>query len=291
MTKNNSDEENQAKKQTNSIFEQNTQIQTGLDNILGDKEAALMMAAPYKPAQVSPGRSISPNIGKSEEKYIEKAIKSVEADNLKLNINSPGGSVSSSYKIAKSLVEIFEDIEVYVPHYAKSGGTLISLAGDEIVMGMMSELGPLDPQYTDSSGETHSATTYIEAYDNTIERLSRIHPQDASMASQAEYSELDPVKRKEMGNAKEMMEKYGKDILSQHEFSDEEVEDAINYFLEDSPSHTHSYCVMYDEAAEKLPNSMVLREEERQEEMDVMSSWFGAYSSRGNNDHWIKIYE
>ena len=35
---------------------------------------------------------------------------------------------------------------VFVPHYAMSGGTLIALAADEIVMDRDAVLGPVDPQ-------------------------------------------------------------------------------------------------------------------------------------------------
>jgi ClpP class serine protease len=37
-------------------------------------------------------------------------------------------------------------ITVFVPHYAMSGGTLIALAADEIVMEEHAVLGPVDPQ-------------------------------------------------------------------------------------------------------------------------------------------------
>jgi ClpP class serine protease len=37
-------------------------------------------------------------------------------------------------------------VTVFVPHYAMSGGTLIALAADEIVMCQHSMLGPVDPQ-------------------------------------------------------------------------------------------------------------------------------------------------
>jgi ClpP class serine protease len=38
---------------------------------------------------------------------------------------------------------------VFVPHYAMSGGTLIALSADEIVMSRHSVLGPIDPQLGD----------------------------------------------------------------------------------------------------------------------------------------------
>jgi ClpP class serine protease len=37
-------------------------------------------------------------------------------------------------------------VTVFVPHYAMSGGTLIALAADEIVMSEHAVLGPVDPQ-------------------------------------------------------------------------------------------------------------------------------------------------
>jgi ClpP class serine protease len=40
-------------------------------------------------------------------------------------------------------------VTVFVPHYAMSGGTLIALAADEIVMDANAVLGPVDPQIGD----------------------------------------------------------------------------------------------------------------------------------------------
>jgi ClpP class serine protease len=40
-------------------------------------------------------------------------------------------------------------VTVYVPHYAMSGGTLIALAADRIVMAPSAVLGPVDPQLGD----------------------------------------------------------------------------------------------------------------------------------------------
>ena len=44
---------------------------------------------------------------------------------------------------------------VYVPVYAMSGGTLIALAADEIVLGEFSVLGPIDPQIAGLAGRKH----------------------------------------------------------------------------------------------------------------------------------------
>lgn len=61
-------------------------------------------------------------------------------------IHTPGGLVLASLQIAMALNRHKGKITVFVPHYAMSGGTLIALAADEIVMCDTSVLGPVDPQ-------------------------------------------------------------------------------------------------------------------------------------------------
>src|SRR5437588_5636513 len=64
-------------------------------------------------------------------------------------LHTPGGLVLAAEQIAKALVERKGKVTVFVPHYAMSGGTLIALAADEIVMDANDVLGPVDPQIGD----------------------------------------------------------------------------------------------------------------------------------------------
>src|SRR2546429_9828290 len=64
-------------------------------------------------------------------------------------LHTPGGLVLAAEQIAKALVEHKGKVTVFVPHYAMSGGTLIALAADEIVMDANAVLGPVDPQLGD----------------------------------------------------------------------------------------------------------------------------------------------
>jgi ClpP class serine protease len=59
-------------------------------------------------------------------------------------LHTPGGLVLAAEQIAKALVEHKGKVTVFVPHYAMSGGTLIALAADEIVMDANAVLGPVD---------------------------------------------------------------------------------------------------------------------------------------------------
>jgi ClpP class serine protease len=61
-------------------------------------------------------------------------------------LHTPGGLVLASLQIAEAIKKHKGKVTVFVPHYAMSGGTLISLAADEIVMSEHAVLGPVDPQ-------------------------------------------------------------------------------------------------------------------------------------------------
>lgn len=65
---------------------------------------------------------------------------------LDLIIHTPGGLVLAAEQIAHALCKHPAKVTVFVPHYAMSGGTLIALAADEIVMDENAVLGPVDPQ-------------------------------------------------------------------------------------------------------------------------------------------------
>jgi ClpP class serine protease len=85
------------------------------------------------------------DINDSEE--VLRAIQMTD-DELPLDIvlHTPGGLVLAALQIARAVREHKGKVTVYVPHYAMSGGTLIALAADEIVMARHAVLGPVDPQ-------------------------------------------------------------------------------------------------------------------------------------------------
>ena len=65
---------------------------------------------------------------------------------IDLVLHTPGGLVLAATQIARAIRNRKGKVTVFVPHYAMSGGTLIGLAADEIVMSPHAVLGPVDPQ-------------------------------------------------------------------------------------------------------------------------------------------------
>jgi ClpP class serine protease len=83
-------------------------------------------------------------------------------------LHTPGGLVLASEQIARALVEHKGKVTVFVPHYAMSGGTMIALAADEIVMDPHAVLGPVDPQI----GGAPAASIIKAVEQKPIERVS-----------------------------------------------------------------------------------------------------------------------
>src|SRR6267154_4077042 len=83
------------------------------------------------------------DINDSEE--ILRAIQMTDADvPLDIVLHTPGGLVLAALQVARALGTHKAKVTVFVPHYAMSGGTLIALAADEIVMCEHSVRGPID---------------------------------------------------------------------------------------------------------------------------------------------------
>ncbi|AEE95847.1 SDH family Clp fold serine proteinase [Mahella australiensis] len=82
-----------------------------------------------------------------DSERVIRAIQMTDPDlPIDLILHTPGGVALAAVQIARALKKHPGKTTVYVPHYAMSGGTLIALAADEIVMGEQSVLGPVDPQ-------------------------------------------------------------------------------------------------------------------------------------------------
>lgn len=93
------------------------------------------------------GFSVSRHIDLEDAQTIIAAIKETPRDlPIELVIHTPGGLVLAAMQIARAIEAHPAKVTVYVPVYAMSGGTLIALAADEIVLGEFSVLGPIDPQ-------------------------------------------------------------------------------------------------------------------------------------------------
>jgi ClpP class serine protease len=85
------------------------------------------------------------NIEDSEQ--VLRAIRLTPPDvPIDLILHTPGGLVLATEQIARALLRHRAKVTVFIPHYAMSGGTMLAMAADEIVMDENAVLGPVDPQ-------------------------------------------------------------------------------------------------------------------------------------------------
>jgi len=82
---------------------------------------------------------------------------------LDIVLHTPGGLVLASEQIACAIKRHPGKVTVFIPHYAMSGGTLVSLAADEIVMDPDAVLGPVDPQMGTPGGGFYPAVSVLKA--------------------------------------------------------------------------------------------------------------------------------
>lgn len=83
---------------------------------------------------------------------------------LALVLHTPGGITNAAETIVSYLRSKFDDIEVIIPAYAMSAGTMISLGANRIIMGRQSQMGPIDPQMV-TGGRSVSAQAVVDQFE------------------------------------------------------------------------------------------------------------------------------
>ncbi len=144
---------------------------------------------------------------------------------IDLILHTPGGLVLAALQIARAVKRHKGKVTAFIPHYAMSGGTLIALAADEIVMDEHAVLGPVDPQL----GQAPAASIIRVLKEKSVDR---IDDQTLIMADVAE-------------KALRQMKQNLKDLL-EGKFSPEKTEELAE--LLSQGRWTHDYPITYDEA-------------------------------------------
>lgn len=79
---------------------------------------------------------------------------------LDLVLQSRGGEVNASRRIAMLLRSYCDQLNILVPFYCQSAATLLALAADQIIAGELAMFSPIDPHlYGSGAGETETAVS------------------------------------------------------------------------------------------------------------------------------------
>lgn len=188
--------------------------------------------------------------------------------NLTLVLHTPGGVTNAAETIVAYLREKFADIEVIVPTYAFSAGTMISLAADRIVMGRQSQLGPIDPLFV-MGQRTQSARAIVEQFERAKEEI--LENNAASGVWFPILQSMGPALLQEARNALDYGERMVREWLEQYMFAGEPnagdlAAKAAEHFNDASNHKSHGRRIDRKEArdqslkVEDLEDNQVLQE-------------------------------
>ena len=89
---------------------------------------------------------LSEAINHTDPDDLSEILEGLKTKDIDLVIQTPGGMVDAVEKFVAVLRQRVSSYRVIVPSWAKSGGTVIAMSSSEILLGVNSELGPIDPQ-------------------------------------------------------------------------------------------------------------------------------------------------
>jgi hypothetical protein len=257
---------------------------------ISKKHDAVLMAciAPYVGLKISPTKTINAQMGLSEEFAVETAINQIQAKTdarkLLLLVNSPGGLVQSSYKIARALRKTFKEIIVFVPHIAASGGTLLALTGNKIVMGMMSQLSPLDPQAKIAEGAV-SANSVVDAHEFVTRLFDDVSVEDAPYSYKALADKFDGVDIRDALASLSLIEEYIREIIEDCGYSREECKKISHSIVRGFKTHDE---VINLDKAKKLGLN-VIPHSDFPTEWNLFREWLAKYMLQSADKHVIRF--
>jgi len=119
-----------------------------------------------------------------DSEQVLRAIRNTPKDvPIDLILHTPGGLALAATQIALALKAHPARKTVIIPHYAMSGGTLIALAVDEIIMDPHAALGPVDPQLGYQTG-SYPATSLVKLMEK--KKIDEVDDKTIVLADQAE---------------------------------------------------------------------------------------------------------
>ncbi len=177
------------------------------------------------------GIPISRYISIEDSEQVLRAIRLTPPETpIDLILHTPGGLVLATEQIARALIRHPAKVTVFVPHYAMSGGTMLALAADEIVMDANAVLGPVDPQL----GNFPAASILKVVQDKPI---SEVDDQTLIMAD---------LSRKAINQVQRFVRTLLKDDIPQAKIAPENIEKIVDTLT--TGQVTHDYPITVEEA-------------------------------------------
>jgi len=206
---------------------------------------------------------------------VRELIAEKTCEKLDIILHSTGGDINAAYKIVELFRRHCKYMTIIVPIYAKSAASLFILGSNEIVMGEIAELGPLDTQVSEREKGARKYTSALNPF-KTLEELRKFaletldvtvkllllraelsvdeaikHGMDfAARISSPLFVQLNTEKVGEYSRALAVAKEYGERLLRRYtKWQDERQRDKIlEKIIRGYPSH--DYIIDYEELKE-----------------------------------------
>ncbi len=177
------------------------------------------------------GIPISRYITIEDSEQVLRAIRFTPPETpIDLIFHTPGGLVLATEQIARALIRHKAKVTVFVPHYAMSGGTMLALAADEIVMDANAVLGPVDPQLGNMAAA--SILNVVES-----KPIDKVDDQTVMMAD---------LSRKAIGQVQRFVRTLLQDEVPQQKIEPENIDKIVDFLT--TGKVTHDYPITVEEA-------------------------------------------
>jgi ATP-dependent protease ClpP protease subunit len=163
------------------------------------------------------------NIDWSDKEGFIEATQDIKENFVDIFLHSPGGLAEA----ADSLVDIirgkFSHVRFIIPNLAKSAATMLALSGNEILMDIASELGPIDPQFTIRKGDGSVINAPAQAIIDQFEKAQQLISKDPKMLAPwlPILQQYGPSLYQQAQNAIELSKNLVKNWLKEYMLKDE----------------------------------------------------------------------
>ena len=168
---------------------------------------------------------------------------------LHLMVETPGGDGETALRIARACLQRSCHFTLIVADWCKSAGTYLALAADEVILGPMGDLGPVDPQLILDGSPRGAAADLVNALDAAEKAIcahESLSPLYESLTSHIGLDEIEYARNA----VKRSSELIGKAVHANRRRTDVECERltsaAIRNLIEDVTDHGAT--VGFDEA-------------------------------------------
>jgi len=153
-------------------------------------------------ANVVKPKKVPVSIDDSDDLPFNEMIASLPDDVKEIDIAlvTPGGFAHQVAKFVNALRPRFEKVNFLILNKAMSAGTIFAMSGDEVVMTKQSQIGPIDPQVRNRSGQFVPAQSIL----TLIEEIKKRGEEAIKKGKQPSWTDLQILRGidpKSIGNA------------------------------------------------------------------------------------------